>query len=699
MSCNTTSRLHQGLLLAAFTSLSLPAWADEPVQLGQIMLSSEREASSGLPLVVIDADDMRAWGTADLADVLALVTGTTPARGGDAGPAGLLPGLTGAREADDYLLVVDGIPLGGTTAPPFESVSLADVKQIVIRRGPDPVVFGSAAFAGAIYIYHYPAGEASQQADLSLGSHGSRSVDASVTLPSPGGLQHSLSVTASSQGYGDPRASVGRDQLLYRASAQAGSGVLSLDVSFLDLRQAPLSPTPVTEGGLDAGVAVDSNQNPAGAHLDEHRSQVNLDYSLPVTGGSWQSSAAFVHTDRSALQGFLTDAPDAAGDDAIGYSQGTRLNEAYLDSHWYRQWGTTFDISLGVNAMYGNGNAHSTSFDYRASSGGRAPMHSSDDDDGDDGSGIAAYSHDWRVFSGLYAQSHWRFAPDFNLALGLRENLTDERRLTADGDDSDEDDDPSLQTQRDTRLSESALLEWHAWEGAQGSVTPYVAYTNSFQPAQFDFSPDPDEAVLLQPETARSWQLGVRGIAEALEWELSAARVDFGDAVVTQAVGGLPVSRNGGSDRFEDVDLDLDYRLGRDWQLKFGYEYVDARYLDYNFVDDDGDNVQLAGRRLPLTPQSVMSMGLHYGQLSGFSAALSAEYRGARFLDPQNQVRAGAFTSYDCLFRYGFDRIAVYVRGENLTDRRDPVAASEIGDGQVYRMLGRFIQLGMSIAL
>lgn len=698
MSPNITSRLRGALLLGISASLSLPACADESVQLGQVVLNSERAGTPGLPVVVIAADDIRAWGATDLADVLALLGGASPARGGDAGPAGLLPGITGAREADDYLLVVDGIPLGGTSAPPFESVSLGDVERIVVRRGPDPVVFGSAAFAGAVYIYHYAAGRASEQADLSLASHGGRSVDASVALPALGRLQQSLSVTASSQGYSDPRASAGRDQFLYRAAVQAGAGTLSLDASFLDLRQTPFSPVPVTEAGLAPGVPADSNQNPTGAHLNEHRSQLSVNYLLAVAGGDWQSSASFVHTDRSTLEGFLTDGLDTADGNAEGLSQGTRLNETYLDSHWLRQWDTDFNIALGVNAMYGNGNAHSRPFDYAAVLAGDAPSLPANDGDGD-GDPDTVYARDRRLFSGVYAQSRWRFSPDWSLDLGLRESLTDEQRLTTEGNDDDMDDGPVLQSQRDTRLSGSAMLTWQAWDGSQGSVVPYLAYANSFQPAQFNFSPDPADSALLQPETARSWQLGARGAVTALEWELSAARVDFGDAVVTREVGGLPVPVNGGSERFEDVDLDLSYGFAAAWQLRFSYEYVDARYRDYNFVDDAGTNVQLGGHRLPLSPRNVSGLGLRYGGRQGFSAALSAEYRGPRFLDPQNLVQAGGFTSYDCMLRYGFPELAVYLRGENLSDRREPVAASEIGDGQVYRMLGRWIQIGVSVDL
>ncbi|HEY4128430.1 MAG TPA: TonB-dependent receptor [Gammaproteobacteria bacterium] len=670
-----------------------PAAVASNTDLGEISVMGTQGPTPSLPVTVISAQQLQAWGAIDLADVLSLVVGATPARGGDGGPEALMPGLVGAREADDYLLVVDGVPQGATTAPPFESVSLTGVERIEVRRGPDPVIFGSAAFAGAIYIYHYGAGKAPDSASASVGSYGSHGLDAAISLPSLGALDESLSATVSHQGYSDPRGKSDRYQLLYRASAPAGDGVLGLDAGLLDLQQTPLSPTPVTDQGLSTAVPTDSNQNPAGARINEYRSQLSLDYVLPLGGGTWSSTAALTHVSSPVLQGFLGEDDDDAtpGTNASGFSQDRRLNEAYLDSHWQRAWAADFSLSVGINDMYGNGAAHSTAFDYLAPMSGATPSPSSEQADD------RSYAADTRNFFGVYTQIHWRFAPDWLLDVGLRENVTDEDRRSSDDDsDHDDDDDATRQAQRNSRLSSSAMLSWEALDIGADSVTPYIAYADAFQPSQFDFSPDPDDAAFLAPETARSWQLGVRGVLGALDWELSSARVDFGNAVVAEQVHGLPSFVNGGSDYFRDVDLELELRVSERLRVRFSYEYVEARYLDYNALTDDGDNQQLAGNRLPLTPVSTADFGVVYGGSEGFNASASVEYRGSRYLDPENQLSAQAFVSYDCKLGYGFDGWSVYLSGENLTDRRDPLAASEIGDGQVYRMQGRRLTLGVT---
>src|SRR5678816_536055 len=68
-------------------------------------------------ITVVTGDEIRARGATDLRTALALLGGVSVAPGGDAGPAGAVPGLLGVREVDDLLLLIDGIPAGGAFIP------------------------------------------------------------------------------------------------------------------------------------------------------------------------------------------------------------------------------------------------------------------------------------------------------------------------------------------------------------------------------------------------------------------------------------------------------------------------------------------------------------------------------------------------------------------------------------------------------
>ena len=197
-------------------------------------------------------------------------------------------------------------------------------------------------------------------------------------------------------------------------------------------------------------MALDSNQNPAGARNDEYRSQLALSYAALLAGWDWQTTASLSHLTNPVEQGFLVDGYDApgTGPNAEGFRQDKRLTEAFFDIHLSRSFGEELGLTFGFNDAYSNGNATSTVFDYEASLDGGAPSPAIFDGDG------SAYAGDLRNYTGVYGLSHWRFERGFTLTLGLRENLTNEDRYTFDADDG-----ASISTYRSIELSKSVETE------------------------------------------------------------------------------------------------------------------------------------------------------------------------------------------------------------------------------------------------
>ena len=65
-------------------------------------------------------------------------------------------------------------------------------------------------------------------------------------------------------------------------------------------------------------------------------------------------------------------------------------------------------------------------------------------------------------------------------------------------------------------------------------------------------------------------------------------------------------------------------------------------------------------------------------------------YVGSRFLNKSNTVTARAYSAIDARVGWKFARgWGAFIEAENLTNRRDPVTESELGDAQFYRMPGR----------
>ena len=80
-----------------------------------------------------------------------------------------------------------------------------------------------------------------------------------------------------------------------------------------------------------------------------------------------------------------------------------------------------------------------------------------------------------------------------------------------------------------------------------------------------------------------------------------------------------------------------------------------------------------------------------------FFADLIVKYTGDRFLNKRNTALAEPFTTVDVGIGYRFGQYEIRVDGRNLSDRRDPVAESELGDAQYYRLFARALKASMGV--
>jgi iron complex outermembrane recepter protein len=640
---------------------------------------------------IISNEELRARGVNDLRTALALLGGVTVAPGGDEGPAGASPGLLGLREADDFLLVIDGVPAGGAFTPHFSTLNLTNVERIEVQRGTAPVFYGTTAFAGTINIIHYPAGAAERTGAVSFGSYGSVGVEASGVL-SDGPVKQSLSGDITRDRLSDQRAGMDRGHLLYRLAGSIAGGKARMDADLTAQHQKPTSPTPFTAGGLSTALPVDFNQNPADAKIDTNRASLTGGYERDVALGAWSTTLAVTGSRIKSVRGFLhEDFDDDTGPNATGFQQTRDLTDVFLDSHVTAQLSDALTMIYGVNELYGRARQSSTAFDYFVpldgdvppSSGGLAVMEST-------------FLRDTRSFFGLYTQTRWALGPRLALLAGLRLNHTDEKRETGDTDDV------FTQTAHANRLSGSIGANWRMWQSNQGDldhVVAYVNYGNTFQPPQVDFGPEAEGAIL-RPETEKSYEAGIKanGLDGRLEIDLAAFFVDFGNQPITTQSNGTPLLASGGQQRFKGIEIEGSYRPGENWLIAANYSYNDARYRDFRTLVD-GEDVQLGGNRLVLSPRHLAAFGLTYGGRQGFHASITANYVGDRFLDIRNTIRAGAYLTTDASIGYQFPTSAVTLSGYNLTDRRDPVLTSELGEQQFYRLPGRRAFLKLSIPL
>ena len=677
---------------ATVALLIAPAQAQQPATPGQSRLDvlevtstrlSEPVQESPDSITVVSGEDLRARGATDLRSALALVGGVSVYPGGDLGPASSTPSILGRSEADDFLLLVDGVPVGGAFIPAFATLDLHDVERIEVLRASAPVFYGTTAFAGTIHVIHYAAGKADRAMHASVGSYGSASADAATVL-SQGPMPQSLSVDAGrTRIAGD---GVGSDRLhaLYRLAADTGFGLAHFDADATAQWQKPQSPVPVDANGLPTSkLPPDFNQNPSDARIDSDvgRLVAGLDGKTGAT--RWGATLSWTRNWTHTIEGFFDSFPAS---DGVGFRQGRQINELFADFHGTRALWPTFEATLGLNELLGRAQQDSTTFDYTIPTDGlAAPAGASLPGTG--GAGLLAH----RSLFGVYLQTQWKPVADVSVLAGLRYNFTREHIQATEGAVAAD------QSDHTERPSGSFGASWRLWNDASGDLDDiliHASFSNTFQQAQIDFGPTSGFDPLLKPETERGFTAGIKadGLDGRFDVDLAAFFTDFNNQPLNGSVNGLPALVAAGHTRYRGVELESSLVLMPGLRLAATLSLDDATYQDFN----DASQGQLAGNRIAFAPRWRGALGVTYAPPQGLQMAANLNGEGSRFLDSANSTSVGAYGMLDALIGYRWNDLRLVLKGTNLTDRREPVLPSELGDGQVYLLQQRHIDLSVA---
>ena len=649
---------------------------------------------------VVTGEQLRARMATDLRTALALLSGVEVSPGGDSGPAGSVPAIWGLREFDAFLLVVDGVPWGGAFNPALTTLDLHNVERIEVLRGAAPVMFGATSFVGVIHVIHLPAGEANERIDFSAGgvpgNAGNLSASVTHALPELGGWRQSIGADMERQRFADELAGVERGHLLYRAARESGDGTTTADLDLNLLKQDPVSPYPRVGNGLDPGIDTDANFHPADARIDENRLQLSFGHRRGSALGEWSSTFAVSRTDGDVVRGYLAEActnQPLATDNACGHSQDRKVTDVYADTHLESPLGERVTAVWGVDALLGKGEQQATIFSYAVdpARGNDAPPSSA---------APVLEANELEVerrFLGVYGQLDWKPSESLDILVGLRINRTRETR------EGEEDlpggPVPSRQTRSDTEPSGSIGLAWRAWSAGERALTLYADYRDTFKPAAVDFGPEA-EADILDPETGHATELGVKSywLGGRLGVDVSAFDMTMQNLVVPQNVNGSPGLANAGTLHLKGAEAEVTWQATDATMVYVAYAHHELRFGDYERLFD-GVPTQLRGNAPELAPDDTGSIGVEFTPASGLVFSAAYAYTGERFLNKRNTSLAESFAVLDASVGYRFDRWQVSLVGRNLTDARDPVSESELGDGQYYRMPARTIGLAVSTQL
>lgn len=202
----------------------------------------------------------------------------------------------------------------------------------------------------------------------------------------------------------------------------------------------------------------------------------------------------------------------------------------------------------------------------------------------------------------------------------------------------------------------------------------YGGVYRAFSPASNGVALDGLTDQDLEGEQSVNYELGIRGLQGALNYELALFYMDFENQVVTGNSDPNLSRSNAGETRHLGMELVLGYELGGGFSLDTNFTWVPES--EFRSGPDRGN-------RLPYAPEYLANASLNYSD-GALSTALTAHYRGEQFGDPSNQEAfpegaAGglwgglmpSYTLFDAMARYTVSgQLTVFGAVKNIGDRR-----------------------------
>jgi len=263
----------------------------------------------------------------------------------------------------------------------------------------------------------------------------------------------------------------------------------------------------------------------------------------------------------------------------------------------------------------------------------------------------------------FYAQNRFVVSDRLAIVPGLRvESYEQERKIL---------------TENNARESTSNT-EWLPGIGATYALVSgaqvYGGIYRAFSPASNGVALDLLTDQNLDGERSTNFELGVRGVLGAFNYDVAAFRMDFRNQVVTGNSDPNLSQSNGGKTLHQGLEVSVGYELGAGFSVDSNVTYV---------PDSEFESGEFDGNRVPYAPKWLGNLALGYSN-GDLRAALMAHHRGAQFGDPSNVRdfptnaaggiwggRMASYTVYDLTAQYALTgQLSLFGAVKNLADKR-----------------------------
>jgi iron complex outermembrane receptor protein len=206
----------------------------------------------------------------------------------------------------------------------------------------------------------------------------------------------------------------------------------------------------------------------------------------------------------------------------------------------------------------------------------------------------------------------------------------------------------------------------------QGAVQVYANYTKSVEPPHFGALTQTNTGgsvfVPLDPQRAWTAEIGTRGRAGALTWDVTYYRAEVaGELLSFLPEAGLPATVfNADATRHEGIEASLDWRIleSAHGRLRLRQTYA---WSNFHFEDDPvyEDN------RLPVAPEHQYRVSLRYDGPHGLFVEPFVDWRlKDAWADYANTLKAPGFALVNLSAGYRIEPASLFIDLRNLTDER-----------------------------
>jgi len=607
-------------VLVGLPSIAAAAAAAEIPPVDEVVVtanrSPERADRVGAQISVLTAEDLRAWQTPVLSDILSSAPGVSVSRTGGVGGATSIY-IRGADNGQSVLLV-DGIRLGDATSTDtgfnFANLLVGDIGRVEVLRGPQSVLWGSRAIGGVINM---------------------------ITADPKAPLEADVTAEGGSHGWAYGRAGVGGkgDRVSWRANAAY-----------------------LATGGISAAAS--------GSERDGYRNLgANAKASVTLTEGVSLDLRSLYIRGRNQFDGFpppnftFGDTAEYGVTENVGGYGG--LNFELLDGRLQNRVAVT-----ASHVARKNWDPAQAPFDVTFSGYGR--------DERYEYQGVFDVTQGWiAVFGAEREDSHMRSSSSFSPTPTVRSAGIDSLYLQVRGDlmpgltvsggaRHDDHDDFGGHT-----VGQASI----AWRPNEGDTVLRASWGQGFKaPSLYQLGSEYGNPAL-EPESAEGWDAGVeqrflggRAVVSAAYFQRwSKNLIDFVSCFGTTAPL-CPTHPSGGyydniaKAKVQGVELSGQADLTKALSVRASYTWLDARNRSPGANYDN---------RLARRPSREGDAEVSYRWRLRLSTAVALHYAGDRFDDMANLDRLKGYVIWDLRADYPLTgQIELYGRIENLFDKR-----------------------------